>query len=100
MLLFSSPHQPMKTRKILFREDEDDDKKRYRGREEEDDDASFLSVIFSLSLSLSRSQSRARSRERERERESALSSLFFFAANWKKVKTRVSPILQNVSSYL
>ena len=92
MSSFSSPHQPTKTKKILFfREDEDDDKKRYRGRDREDDDASFLSVIISLSLCA----------RRTRERERALSSLFFFfAANWKKVKTRVSPILQNVSSHV
>jgi len=77
MSSFSSPHQPTKTKKILFfREDEDDDKKRYRGRDREDDDASFLSVIISLSLSLRAAN--------ERERESALFSLLLLRRELEK----------------
>lgn len=95
MSSFSSPHQPTKTKKILFfREDEDDDKKRYRGRDREDDDASFLSVIISLSLSLRAAN--------ERERESALFSLLLLRRELEKSQDshRVSPILQNVSSHV
>ena len=93
MSSFSSPHQPTKTKKILFfREDEDDDKKRYRGRDREDDDASFLSVIISLSLSCS---------PRERERERSLFSLLLRRELEKSQDShRVSPILQNVSSHV
>jgi len=93
MSSFSSPHQPTKTKKILFfREDEDDDKKRNRGRDREDDDASFLSVIISLSLSCS---------PRERERERSLFSLLLRRELEKSQDShRVSPILQNVSSHV
>jgi len=93
MSSFSSPHQPTKTKKILFfREDEDDDKKRYRGRDREDDDASFLSVIISLSLCA----------RRTRERERSLFSLLLLRRELEKSQDshRVSPILQNVSSHV